>query len=304
MAKRTRTARTTEPNAGLKNRYAKKVATLIGAFHALVADEIFLHVANQGLLAEDHSLSNPKTPKDKERLRQIRRLVLAAWKRDPEAFRRDVDSFVQMHVGAWSANLSPAAEKLAEWYARHLAADVTASQRRAYIAAGISPDVFKDKWTIPVVRQKVGKTAAERLPQIVEWSTELITKTALRDIYRLQDVITDGLSKGQSVDRVRRTLATFKGFDKDRASRVAIDQTNKITQGILRANDEDLGVTEGVWIHVPGQYTSRDTHKRMHGKRFDLSKGLFDSDVGDYVLPATLPFCRCLYRPVIPDSLK
>lgn len=301
---RPKTARAIEANVGIRQAFAKRLTRLSSDFMKTIANEIFLHMANQGVLAKDWSLSKPTLENDKRRLREIRRAVLRAWKRDPEAFKADIEGYVQKNIGKWTVEVNTASEKLATWLAKNIASDVTTTQRKAYEVAGISPDVFKQKWSIPNVRQHISPTAAKRIPDIVKDATELITKMTVRDVTRLQDVIVNGLTQGQSVDRVRRTLAAFQGFDKDRASRVAIDQTNKITQGILRANDEDLGVTEGIWIHVPGQYTSRSTHKAMHGKRFKISEGLYDSDVGKYVVPGQCPFCRCIYRPVLPKDMK
>ena len=296
---RPKTARAVEANAGIQKAFAKKLAKLNAEFMKAVAADIFIHMADEGALAQDWSLSNPTHPVDKRRLRSLRSAVLRAFKRNPEAFKADVDTYVQKNIGRWVSEVTRSAEKLATWLARNVASDVTNAQQKAYEAAGISPDVFKKKWTIPNVRQHISPTAAKRIPDIVKESTELITKMSVRNVSRLQDVIVDGLAHGQSVDRVQRTLAAMNGFDKDRAHRVAIDQTNKITQGILRANDEELGVTEGVWIHMPGQYTSRESHKAMHGKKFDLSKGIYDPEVGRYVRPSSEPFCRCIYRPII-----
>ena len=277
---RPKTARAQEANIGIRNKFRKRLIQFSNQFTKRVVDDIFMHIANEGLLAQDESLSNPQTPENQRFLRQISSKVLAAWRRDPVAFRAD--------------------RKLAIWVARSIAADVTASQRRAYIAAGLSPEFFKTRWTIPVVRQHMSPKAAELLPYFVDYSTELITRMSTRDVYKLKELLITSFTEGRNVKQVRELLYSMKGFNEDRARNVAIDQTNKITQGILRANDEDLGIEEGIWVHVPGQYSSRHTHKAMNGKRFRLNEGLYDEDVGKSVVPAELPFCRCVYRPVIP----
>lgn len=297
---RPKTARAQESNVGIREKFRKRLIQFSNQFTKMVADDIFLHIANQGLLAQDESLSNPQTPENKRFLKQISSKVLAAWRRDPENFRRDIDGYVDLHLHEWTLNANQAARKLAIWVARSIAADVTASQRRAYIAAGLSPDFFKTRWTIPVVRQHMSQKASEVLPYLIDYSTELITRMSTRDVYKLKELLITSFTEGRSVKEVRNLLYSMKGFNEDRAKNVAIDQTNKITQGILRANDEDLGIDEGIWIHVPGQYSSRHTHKAMNGKRFRLNEGLYDEDVGKSVVPAELPYCRCIYRPVIP----
>lgn len=300
-----KTARAIEPNAGIRREYARRITKLVNQFLTLMADEIFLHIADGGnFVAQDWSLSNPKRDKDRARLREIKSKVLAAWKRNPEAFAADIDDYVSRNIGRWTGYIDRSAERLAVWVARSIAADVTNAQKQAYLAAGISPDVFKDKWTIPIVRQHISPTAAKLIPAIVEESVGHIERLTLTQASRLQNVIVQCLAQGQSVSRVRTTIASFSGFDKERASNWSIDQTNRITQGILRANDSELGVTEGVWIHVPGQYTSRSTHRELHGKKFDLSVGLYDKDVQKKVMPGELKFCRCIYRPVLPFKVQ
>lgn len=299
-----KTARAIEANAGLRREYGKRVTKLVNQFLSLITDEIFLHIADGGnLVAQDWSLSNPRLPKDRERLRKIKSKVLAAWKRNPDAFAADIDQYVSKNIGRWTGYLDRSAEKLGHWVARAIAADVTNAQKQAYLAAGISPDVFKEKWTIPVVRQHISPTAAKLIPTIVEDSVGHIERLALYKASRLQDVIAEGLAQGHSVSRVKQTLMAFGGFDQNSATNWAIDQTCRITQGILRANDSELGITQGVWIHVPGQYTSRSTHRELHGKKFDLDVGLYDKDVGANVVPGELRFCRCIYRPVLPFNV-
>lgn len=58
---------------------------------------------------------------------------------------------------------------------------------------------------------------------------------------RLQQVITEGLAQGHTVSKVKQTLRSFGGFDESTATSWAIDQTCRITQSILRANDAELG---------------------------------------------------------------
>ena len=65
------------------------------------------------------------------------------------------------------------------------------------------------------------------------------------------------------------------------------------------ARMQSLGVTRGIWIHTSAGKTYRETHVKMDGKEFDLSKGLYDSAVGHNVFPGSEVNCRCTYRPII-----
>lgn len=106
-----------------------------------------------------------------------------------------------------------------------------------------------------------------------------------------------------SYRELESTLAASQGFSAARAARVALDQSVKVSQAIQRENAKALGITEAIWVHVPGQYSSRPTHIAMNGKRFELSAGLWDEDVGMMVVPGQLPYCRCSLRTVLPPEL-
>ena len=260
-----KTARAIEPNAGTRREYAKRVNRLVNQFLDLMTDEILLHVADAGdLVAQDWSLSKPTRKADREKLRRIRARVLAAWKRDPAAFAADIDDYVSRNIVRWTGYLDRSAEKLSQWVAHSIAADVTNAQNQAYLSAGISPEVFKDKWTIPVVRQHISPTAARLIPSIVEESVGNIERLALSKASRLQQVITEGLAQGHTVSKVKQTLRSFGGFDESTATSWAIDQTCRITQSILRANDAELGVTKGVCpvSTPPARRTVRCTARR------------------------------------------
>ena len=85
---------------------------------------------------------------------------------------------------------------------------------------------------------------------------------------------------------------------------IARDQTSKAVQALAECTDRDLGLTEGIWVHVPGRLSSRLTHIKMNGTRYKLDEGLYDSAVDRMVKPASEINCMCSYRPVIPDSWR
>ena len=107
---------------------------------------------------------------------------------------------------------------------------------------------------------------------------------------------------GRDLGYLREELQKRYEITKRRAATIARDQTNKATENLSRARMQSLGVTRGIWIHTSAGKTYRETHVKMDGKEFDLSKGMYDSAVNDYVFPASLPNCRCTYRPLLTDA--
>lgn len=124
----------------------------------------------------------------------------------------------------------------------------------------------------------------------------------------VEGIVLRGVSMGRNLKYIREELDKRYDITTKRANLIARDQLDKATQAIQRTRDKEIGITEGIWVHMPGQYTSRETHKSdaMNGQRFKLDgddKGLFDPDpkVARNVLPSELPGCRCVYRCILPD---
>ena len=120
----------------------------------------------------------------------------------------------------------------------------------------------------------------------------------------VEGIVLRGVSMGRNLKYIREELDKRYDITTKRANLIARDQLDKATQAIQRTRDKEIGITEGIWVHMPGQKTSRETHIAMNGKQFKLEgddKGLYDSDVGRNVLPAECPACRCVYRAILPD---
>lgn len=280
--------------------FKKRILKIIREFNRETREDIFLRLADE-ILAQDASLTNPRTPEERAKLKALTDRIDKSLGRHPERLKGIIELFVAENIGRWLTKITNAARQVCEWYVRNCAYDISRSQKSSFVAAGISEEVFKQRWTIPTIKRRyLSRNALAELPEMVKESTELITRMAADDLARTQEVITEGTLGEKSYSDIVITLEGADGFDEKRAARVALDQSNKVSQGIQRANCASLGIKEAVWIHVPGEYSSRETHIEMNGKKFDMNKGLFDSDVGRPVLPAELPYCRCICRPVIP----
>ena len=262
---RVKVARAFEPNQGVAKAYAKRLQALLQR-----AVEAYTKEALKGY---------------EERLKQ-----------------RAAAGVVTIKDSATALDAAPTISGLTEAQADLMAR----AQRRALERAGVSKSIIRNRWSVPIIRgQFVAPTTAQQIPAFVDWSTNLITKMTSAAISRVQDEIAHGLDQGYSLSRLTARLYQVGGpaMDYERAKRVALDQSCKLNQFIQVENCKALGITEGVWIHVPGMFTSRETHRAMHGKRFNLQTGMYDSAVDAYVFPAQLPYCRCIYRPVLPDEI-
>ena len=203
-----------------------------------------------------------------------------------------------------SMGLGSNAKQVSRWYCRQLLRNISADQKRALKKAGISTAWLKQKWTVQIVRgQYVAPSVAAKIPEQVEANAALITKLCERSAQKVQNAIAEGISKGYNLSRLTEKINSLENMDEARAARVALDQSCKLNQFIQVENSKALGVKEGVWVHVPGQYESRASHMKMNGKKFDLEKGMYDPDVEDYIQPGELPYCRCCFKAILPGFL-
>lgn len=155
---------------------------------------------------------------------------------------------------------------------------------------------------ISLVSQYISPGARAALPELIQQNADRIALLTRQHIDTVQEQIAAAFEKGMSVPEMEAQFADLN-FRRDVVHRMAIDAVNKVQASVKRANDEAMGFTEGVWIHVPGQFESRQSHIKMNGKRFNLQQGMFDPEVNRFIHCAELPYCRCIYRTVIPEDL-
>lgn len=141
------------------------------------------------------------------------------------------------------------------------------------------------------------------LEEMVASNVNLIKSIAPKYFDKLTNVVIDSALKGRDMASIFKHIKDLNTVTERRAELIAIDQTNKATQALNVMQTKDIGIKKGIWIHIPGEKSSRKTHIAMNGKIFDLDEGLYDEDVGRNVLPGELPYCRCDFRPDITELL-
>lgn len=184
-------------------------------------------------------------------------------------------------------------DTLADWLGRRVVEKIddstTTSMREAFKAAG---------FTVKFDRTRNLNSVTEAY---ISWNVGLIKSIGREYLDDVRGIVMEGVGMGRDLGYISEQLGNRYNITKRRAKLIARDQTDKATQAIRRVRDEYLGITEGIWVHLPGQKTSRETHVAMNGKRFNLKEGLYDSAVKRNVLPGELVACRCVYRAVLPE---
>lgn len=309
---RLRVLRAIEPNAGLSVECAKKIGKalkdLSGAlsaqalecfqegdafmsrpdFMSMVAAEMRRMPEAEGLLGQFTADAAPPE------------LIQDAWltQRQRNALKACARAFIKYGL---------AAKSVSRWFCNKMLYQTTDDMIKALEQAHVSRSIIRQNWHVPYIKNRyIAPDTFAQLPKEIEWMTKLITRMSTASCKKIQAELARSLEQGQSYSQLKTTLMGLKGMDEKRAARVARDQSCKLNQFIQRENALSLGVKEAIWIHVPGMFTSRETHIAMNRKKFDLVLGMMDNSAeagGRFVHPGELPYCRCICQPIIPDEL-
>lgn len=155
-----------------------------------------------------------------------------------------------------------------------------------------------------IVKLNPSRYTNSRYLAMINENAALLKSIPEKYLDRVSTAVMRSVASGMDRKMLQEELQASLGVTEKRAMFIARDQTNKATQSLAECTDRDLGLTEGIWIHVPGRKMSRKSHLAMQGKRFSLDKGLWDEEVRQWVKPSQLWLCCCEYRPVIPDTWK
>jgi uncharacterized protein with gpF-like domain len=202
----------------------------------------------------------------------------------------ELQTLINTLMKRWSRRWDKAAERVATWFVESVRKQTGYSLDKALRDAG-----FTFKRSDAVVTDVVAA--------LIQENVNLIKSIPQQYHTDITGIVMRAVSTGEDVKYISQQLTKRYNVEENRAKLIARDQTNKATQAITQSRDRDLGVTEGIWVHLPGLKTSRKTHKAMNNKTFKLAEGMYDSSVKRKVKPAELPYCQCIYRAVIPEFL-
>lgn len=135
---------------------------------------------------------------------------------------------------------------------------------------------------------------------VVAEQVNLIKSIPAEYLKAVESKVWGSVMKGADMHTLSVDLRKTYGVTRDRAAFIARDQVNKAKAIIEKTRREELGIVEAYWQHSAGGKVPRATHVAMSGKRYRLSEGMWDSAVGQYVMPGQLPNCRCTSKAIIP----
>lgn len=148
----------------------------------------------------------------------------------------------------------------------------------------------------------LSQNSEKRLREISIQACIHAAKMTYRVIAPLVPLVVQWIYEGRNKDYILNQIENMADL-KGKADAIVLQITLMTNQAIQRQNMLDLDFKSARWIHVPGEFTSRKTHKNFNGQTFDLTEGLFDTDVQRNVFPCELWYCRCVMKGIIPKEL-
>lgn len=188
----------------------------------------------------------------------------------------------------WTKRFDKAAKELAQYFARDVSERTDAQMKLILKKAGISV-----KWTMTPAQKDI-------MSATVQQNVALIKSIPQQYLNEVEGAVMRSVQAGRDLATLSKELQKKFNVSKRRAALIATDQNNKATSAFQRARQQELGITEAVWMHSSAGKEPRPTHVAMNGKKYDVSKGMWDSDEKAYVWPGQLINCRCTSKSVIP----
>ena len=187
----------------------------------------------------------------------------------------------------WTKRFDAAAGKLGAWFAKAAGDRSDAALKKILKDAGISVEFQMTRAQNDILRATVNQT------------TSLIRTIPQRYMADVEGAVMRSVQTGRDIGALTKDLKRIAGISDRRAAFIARDQNQKATAALTRARQIEAGITEAVWLHSAAGKRPRPAHVAMNGKRYDVSKGMWDEDGQEFVLPGQLIHCRCLSKPVI-----
>lgn len=188
----------------------------------------------------------------------------------------------------FSDNAQPMAEQMAESSNKSASASVHSGIRKLAEGFTISNKAFQ---TGGVLNEILKATIAENVSLIKSIPSKYFTD--------VQGAVMRSITSGNGLQDLVPALAKYKEITLRRARMISHDQSRKAFTSLTKQKMLNVGIQQAEWLHTKGSEHPRKSHIAMSGKIFDLSKGMYDPDVGEYIQPGYLVNCRCRYVPVI-----
>lgn len=225
----------------------------------------------------------------------MRRLLLRVWNDDNaivgDAKKPSIDLLrraLEKWGGLWTNRLESLSDKLAREFANKNQTVTDVAVKASFAKAGLT---IKFR---PTARMLEAQRA------VIAENVHLIKSIPQEFLKRVQNDVWRTVSKtGGDLKTLTDKLQASYGVTHNRAALIANDQNNKAKAVYEAARRSELGIKRAVWMHSAGGVEPRPSHVALSGTTYEVAKGAWDKDEGEWIQPGELINCRCVSRPVV-----
>lgn len=286
MKRRVKTLHAIHPNEGVRSWYQRELDALLREMQtelvavvqapasvALAQDDYFARV--DGIMRADDG-SNYWEP------------TRPPWAYDAPTPNILLNAALQKWGDKWSKKFDKAAERIAKQFATKSFQAFQTSFRSELAKANF------------IVRFAPTRASLAAFSATVSENVALIKSIQQQYHTKVQGDVWRAVTRGSDLNKLSTTLRDSYGVTVKRAALIARDQNAKAKATIENTRRQELGITQAIWQHSSAGKEPRPSHVAMNGKVFDLKQGMYDIEVGEFILPGQLINCRCSSRAIIP----
>lgn len=189
----------------------------------------------------------------------------------------------------WQRKFNQAAPKLADYFATAVEKRSSAALKNILKEAGFT------------VEFKMTNAQQDILRATIQQNVELIKSIPAQCLTQVQGSVMRSVQTGRDLGTLSKELQEHYDVTRRRAAFIARSQNNMATAAMTRARQQEVGITEAIWMHSGGGKHPRPTHLAAGRAKtkYDVKVGWLDPDVGKNIFPGELPNCRCVARAVV-----
>jgi len=201
-----------------------------------------------------------------------------------------VDRALKKWGDKWQRKFDKLSKDVSKQFAKRSLGSTDVAMKAALKAAGFT------------VSFKPTRKSLESYKLVVADNVGLIRNLQQNLYNKIQQDTWASVRAGGDMAALSEKLHVSYGIEANRAALIARDQNIKAKATIESARRQELGLKHAIWQHSSAGKKPRPVHVAWgrEAKVFEVDKGLFDPDEGQWVLPGTLINCRCTSRVIIP----
>lgn len=188
----------------------------------------------------------------------------------------------------WQRQFNRLAPEMADYFATTATRRSDAAMREMLKRAGFTVEFTHT----PATRDILHATTTANVALIKSIPQKYFTE--------IEGSVMRAVQMGGDLGALTKELQKTYGVTFRRAALIARDQNRKATTAMTKARQVELGITKAIWQHSRGGNHPRPTHLANSGNEYDVNKGWYDPDVGEWIYPGQLINCRCVSKALIP----